>query len=893
MNEKQQQLTFDKGITNVPSDALCSDNALEESLGMIYDDGEHRVIQKPVVLMTIGNPTGFTSTDERRIFYIHSFNDRKRYIVGFKVANTSQYKMYWTYDGETINELTDMSNTILQVADTTNVTSIGKTLVVAEALRTNYFLWRVDEDDYKALGNIPEPKMEFAITRAFGANRSGFNSQYSAKGDHCITTWRQGQGFGGYQVIDVIEGKQSEYNDLVIGLYAKCKKNIYENKYFCQPFVIRYGLELYDGSFAMLSAPIMMFPAITRNCRSDYFDGSLRMHMTGGLLTFKSTYDYTEWSDIVKDVVVFASDGIELYDTSSDQTPRTAYGNVVSDGIWSSLQGYSTVVEHSQKHFSSTMTYDERFDDFIDSIPINIRGTDEILDELESTSLFYKLFSAGLTGNNVFESSRNYIKSHVIENLTTQERIDVDDYFNHCPISGGVALSYNNRLILSDVSRGFYEGYNGFLPYDNDAEYTYDIYVYVKTPSGTRIVKKTLTTYEKMGIYFYYPDPRAYKAEVFMNDGLVKTMDLKEHPSLHGAYYFGHLPDGTEGEPTTVSGTAPTVNVTPEHLPNEIFVSEVNNPFIFRAEGTLNVGNGRILGVSNLTQALSEGQFGQYPLIIFTTEGIWAASTGATGLFTAVHPMSREVCNNPHSITQTDGAIFFTSAKGLMLIVGSQVKCVSEQMSGREYIFSGESSMGTFSDFLKTCFIGYDYRDSLLWIFNNNNPTCYVYSIKSGTFGRYTFSNAIAYTVNDYPDYLLQQNTTVFSLMLRPDINADTAYNYAARIITRPMKLENALALKSIMQIRHILQFNPYTITETWEDPETHLPMESETTQKGTMTLRIFASNNLDNWVELHSLRGTPWKYYRFRFDFSNMKATDRFAGTMLITQERRTNKLR
>lgn len=865
---KQQQLTFDKGITNVPSDAICSDNALAESVGMVYDDGEHKVIQRPVIHMTINNTGSFTDTDERRIFYIHSFNDRKRYIVGFKVANTSQYKMYWTYDGETINELTDMSNTILQVADTTNVTSIGKTLVVAEALRTNYFLWRVDEDDYKALGNIPEPKMEFAITRAFGA-RSGFYSQYSAQGDHCITTWRQGQGFGGYQVIDVIEGKQSEYNDLVLGLYAKCKKNIYENKYFCQPFVIRYGLELYDGSFAMLSAPIMMFPAITRNCRSNYHDGSLVMTMIGGLLTFKSTYDYTEWSDIVKDVIVFASDGIELYDTSSDQTPITAYGNVVSDGIWSSLQGYSTVVEHSQKRFSTTMTYDERFDDFIDSIPVNRREADEILDELESTSLFYKLFSAGLTGNNVFESSRNYIKPHVIENLTTQERIDVDDYFNHCPISGGVAFSYNNRLVLSDVSRGFYDGYNGFLPYDNDAEYTYDIYVYVKTPSGTRIVKKTLTTYEKMGIYFYYPDPRAYKAEVFMNNGLVKTMDLKEHPSLHGAYYFGHLPNGTEGEPTTVSGTAPTVNVTPEHLPNEIFVSEVNNPFIFRAEGTLNVGNGRILGVSNLTQALSEGQFGQYPLIIFTTEGIWAASTGTTGLFTAVHPMSREVCNNVNSITQTDGAIFFTSAKGLMLVVGSQVKCVSEQMSGREQTFSGESSMGKFSDFLKNCFIGYDYRDSLLWIFNKNYPTCYVYSIKSGTFARYVFNNAIAYTINDYPDYLLQQNKTVYSLMLRPDINDDANTDYAGTLISRPMKLENGLALKSIMQIRHILQMN------------------------GTLALRLYASNNLSNWAELHSLGGMPWKYYRFRYDFTNMKAVDRFAGSVIISHERRTDKLR
>jgi hypothetical protein len=62
---------------------------------------------------------------------------------------------------------------------------------------------------------------------------------------------------------------------------------------------------------------------------------------------------------------------------------------------------------------------------------------------------------------------------------------------------------------------------------------------------------------------------------------------------------------------------------------------------------------------------------------------------------------------------------------------------------------------------------------------------------------------------------------------------------------------------------------------------------------EGSMTLRIFASNNLNDWAELHSLRGLPWKYYRFRYDMSDMKATDRFGGSVLITQERRTNKLR
>ena len=75
--------------------------------------------------------------------------------------------------------------------------------------------------------------------------------------------------------------------------------------------------------------------------------------------------------------------------------------------------------------------------------------------------------------------------------------------------------------------------------------------------------------------------------------------------------------------------------------------------------------------------------------------------------------------------------------------------------------------------------------------------------------------------------------------------------------------------------------------------PETVTNNGVTTQTSGTLTLRIFASNDLDHWVELASLRGVPWKYYRFRYDFATLKATDRFAGTMLVTQERRTDKLR
>jgi hypothetical protein len=79
------------------------------------------------------------------------------------------------------------------------------------------------------------------------------------------------------------------------------------------------------------------------------------------------------------------------------------------------------------------------------------------------------------------------------------------------------------------------------------------------------------------------------------------------------------------------------------------------------------------------------------------------------------------------------------------------------------------------------------------------------------------------------------------------------------------------MALKSIMQLRNIRQFDVDSI----------------------LLLTITASNDLRNWNNVTSLRGVPWKYYRFRYDFSHMKAADRFTGAVLISQTRRTNKLR
>jgi hypothetical protein len=877
----------------------------------------------------------------------------------------------------------------------------------------------------------------------------------------------------------------------------------------------------------------------------------------------------------------------------------------------------------------------------------------QFTDKLVSASQFYQIMELRLGDlkNSSLRDSSEIMTDTTLPNLTTNTRLDVDDYYTHTKVGAKTAMVYNGRLLLGNLQRSIYEGGEHFISFKLANSYTYDVYVTIDTADGEKVAHNRFSTREQLQYYYFYPDPRASKVEIYLGSRRIVSHSLQKHEYLNGAYFFAGLPNDVNADIIQIAQPE-EYDSSPEKLPNELYVSEVNNPLVFRPAGDLVAGLGTIVGLATQTTALSQGQFGQYPLIVFASDGIYAASVGKDGVFSAIHPMSREVCNNAKSITPTDAEVFFSSSKGLMVVYGNTVKHVSEQLDGAFVKMLSDSNT----------FIGYDYRDSLLWIVNRHSVQCYVYNKKTGTIHKsnffvpysggnwggstyefagfvgeitvqtgaandatkvteinnallqedavitqlitpagnlpifysqlhdylavatwtatpdmsryfsgtqyytvfsekssisscayflannvyyqkvvndnvvdlvslssssvavfsllynsnedenntildklyagetqafrdfsdnvpspiaplyiiseekaydeynkrfylkatffvaeivggttryynysllYTsfegsdkyidannnnhpkadvtyfmeheaylwqnndfesvgsvgvlgavlasgiyedditigefdlqdlqekingllmtseyvsvevsrdssdvvfnntnrqFVNKVVYkylwrgadrfntnyysefngdteiynntsaqniyvvddlfyawaettpgtynlqqttggitsVVNDYPDTLMQlSNGSVYSLLQRPQAIDDT-HTYDAVLETRTMKLENALALKSIMQIRHILQFHPYTADGVQK--------------KGTMTLRIFASNNLDNWVELHSLRGTPWKYYKFRYVFKDMKATDRFAGTMLITQERRTNKLR
>lgn len=881
-NLKQQQLTFDKGITNVPSDAICSDNTLEESIGLVYENGEHRVIQKPRLIMK-------TNLSGKKLLYVHNYNNVKRYIFAATLEGSSnKVYSYGIQEDTTFHELgvlgrdesTDPATDTFFYEEGSRITSIGKTLIITDSDGIHYFLWK--EGTYKKLENIPALDVNFwlDIGEEDAAENSFYVRNYSPEFNYCLErnsfVWR------------VKDGKQDEYNTLVAGQYAKFKNAVEQKKGFCEPFFVRAALEFYDGTYTSITQPVLLFPSVTTNILTfiNHLVDKLDITIYYAKLHCAQESDYTDYSDIVKDIVIFASRGIPIWDTTYYEQPIVRIEQTSQPTCLDQIGRFST---SPVSQFHRKLTPQSSGDDYYYTI-LEPRDPKAIIEDFKTTSVFYKLCSIGLHPSGDVDIATK-IDTHKLENLTTQDQLKEDDYYSRTSLVPEFIYAYNSRLNIANVSRSFFEGYDNFLPYDNnelrDSHYepvknNYWFYVTIRTDSGNKTIRHTALTAQKQGIYFFYPDPRASHVlitkahpnypNVESRAQVILDADLTEHPGLNGAYYLRDtLP--TANEPETPLSPQPSIpqadnNNDRELLPNYIIQSEVNNPFVFKAEGYHKVSTGKILAMSSTTMALSQDQFGKTDLLVFSDAGLWGLQVDRTGTYDSIHPITRDVLTRPNTVTQTDGAVFFATKKGLMVVSENGVACVSEQLN----------TMPKFLDSDRVR-IAYDYRDSLLWLFKPDVPgRAFVYGMKSRTFASFDTTNMpIEGVVGDYPDNLLQasnaSNGTIYSLIQRDDIHDDDG-DYSATLITRPMKLENAFALKRLIQVLHVRQFD-----------------------EAKLSLRIFASNNLrpepSTWVELHSLRGTPWKYYRFRYDFTSLKATDRFAGTVLVTREERTDKLR
>jgi hypothetical protein len=380
--------------------------------------------------------------------------------------------------------------------------------------------------------------------------------------------------------------------------------------------------------------------------------------------------------------------------------------------------------------------------------------------------------------------------------------------------------------------------------------------------------------------YIYYPDASAYKAVVLRYNPISRQewgynyekyfeVELTPHTMLNGAVFFNNWEEPTRYVNANLMWNS-SVNTGTVSLPNKIYTSEVNNPFFFPLLGINTVGTGTILGICSAVKALSQGQFGQFPLYAFTDEGVWALELADNGTFKARQPITRDVCINSKSITQIDSAVLFATDRGIMLISGSNSQCISDTLNSDapftpltalpslSSVISGFATEGNvtivpFTQFLQNCRMLYDYTHQRIIVYNPAKTYAYVYSLKSKQWGM--MPSAIQQDINAYPNALALVTASVstnavadFSKENNTPPSGSTAVSVNGLVITRPLKLDMPDVLKTVDTIIQRGYF-----------------------QKGHVKSILYGSRNLFNWHLIYSstdhylrgFRGTPYKYYR------------------------------
>lgn len=901
-NLDRKTLSFGKGMTNVPSDLLSDDTELAYCRDFIYKDGEMKPVQKMVNVGSIGG----------KVMHVHKMADFENFIAYDEFVENGTITWYRR------NDLTKAAGTFSNIGKVTDIKSVGNTLVATTEKGLHYLLYK--EGDYKDLGTelpIPHFYPQFLGTDVVDGGTTPCNLEeiidcktmkaaYDKRGGVTIVDPNFSESVTGsyskyYQYSQKPKDaeKQQTYQDAVQGHVASIINVLKERNFFLFPFFIRYALRLFDGSYARISNPIACFPTISKNCKfvpakwgeDDNGIGLVETsedtryflyHPHCAKLWFKASIEnIANWKDIVKELVVFASDDVMTFNLQDKWDFKRA--SEVQGEYYYDYLGYKqtsggglipTTITEPAFYFTEDK-YPAR-----DVIMPRYKTDQEIIDELTSKSQFFKLFD--IDCNSSYLGSLNFveapIRKSVVANLTSQSQLKVDDYYGWAHLTATKEYSYNNRINMIGVKRFPFMGFSNFVDTGIFSTELSDITYYVHIVSESidawvKSNKDSIGFLEVLDSWFYYPDPNATEAIIWNEkDNKGMKIQLKAHSMLNGAYCFNHLPKDNNFASNVTE--RPTINENAhETLNSQIFTSVVNNPFVFEASGDNTIGTGSILGIVANTDAISQGQFGQYPLLVFTDEGIYAMGVNSEGLYSNIYPISREVCNNADSITPTDKLIFFTSEKGLMATTGGQVVCVSNALSGGKNRLLPEIIL-PFKKFLENCLIAYDYKESLLRIFNTGTNYHYVYNMIDKTFS--TASNYVGgriscrNIVNNYPDNMVQfTDSAVYSLTSIPQ-REDDKYEYEGLLNTRPLKLGGSSILKSIRSMKHLFD-----------------------SDDGTITVSLFGSNDCKTWQRINSMMGKPWKYFRMEYEIKKFLATDSFAGSIVEVQPRREDKIR
>ena len=678
----------------------------------------------------------------------------------------------------------------------------------------------------------------------------------------------------------------------ILGLYYKEINEQSNDNFHTGGIMFRAAFKMFDGNYVLHTIPQYI------NLGTEMFYDNSTIQMTwGGLPAIKFWVSKMKIyldkslfvdidSKIFTSLCIFACKNEEMYDISIDTFPD-------EERLFELLL---------EPYVISGINFNRMFDD------ISEKFTD--MPNSASWYLVHEVDMETIQETNSSSLWEDIDLKKFYQDYATRETLPVDN-FSHHKLAGMFSYNYNSRLIIGDTSTMF-GNYNlfplapinqftnktwsnlSFPVFDNSffpsgypfvANRNCKIVVTIAADSGdikkvydagsrpfagkdgkewivlaasvlgypdARAKKITILT-EKNGIWYNISETKLTKSKYgnyayFVNDSFsILTADTADmwkanfNPVFVGTDYPG-------------SKQINIADYTDEVLKDEnrIQISELSNPFVFPAENSYQIGTGKVLACASNAEPLSTGQFGEYPLNIFTSKGIWSLLQGSGDvLFSNISPVNGEVAINTDNIVSIGVGVIYTTDRGVYIISGRSVQELTMGLYCAPNLYlkayenfklrvnhtqlvqlEGSLCKHDAKVYASGSKVAYDKKNNELILTNpglspdNEKYThSFVYSFDSN--GWHKINDSYELIIYSYPNlFAISSNdsdSTVYEVG-----KTDIAQSAQCCIITRPMKIDDRI---DFILLHRILQ-----------------RCELETSLGAFAGLYVFVSNDLKTW---------------------------------------------
>ena len=423
-----------------------------------------------------------------------------------------------------------------------------------------------------------------------------------------------------------------------------------------------------------------------------------------------------------------------------------------------------------------------------------------------------------------------------IEHNSTYEPVDMHSLFYD------VAKEYNSRMhIGGNAGLRLFEGYGSdFFPVsESDPAYSIltniridDRNYRVSAPSSNALNDDAQLIYNRI---LSYPDYRAsfmYAPATDIGDGVSRKL-IKLESAVTTNFAWAINENDSEHASSTETPYATTYHLkysasmaaimeTPAEyydatdaivpLNNKLRVSAANNPFSFPLANSYAIGSGnnRIIAVNSAAIEMSDAKFGEFPLYVFTEEGIFALQSGSGEiLYSSTIPINYDRIINPITLAVNYNILYITD-RGIMAMSSEGVSLISEPVNDQHNTPPIE--------FLRTAYLCYHPSHNEVSVWNPELPkqsagaesSAYIYSLSGHYWTTRDMDGAKLNTneliVRDSNEHI--QILDIDNEEFRPD------QVIKVRIVSRPLKLGSTeyKRLETLVLRLHALEPQPIRI---------------------------------------------------------------------------------